>query len=575
MECPLCFDIYTEQLKRPRNMECGHTFCEQCLQRLYSSGMNQCPTCRRPSLSIPRSLPINYVVADLARKYHEDKKNCIPCEAHNKEICRFFCNTCESSICLECITNHCGHQFVKLEESIIYSKLRALEVDAVILKVLENNDSVKKNIREISNKLKLTLESELGKIDLEFEEIFKILNERKEQLKENYKNLVFFELQQALMEQEKKVDEVDCVLLAEKSSVLESLSALNSMQDGNGRIKSILNDIRIVKENVESFYKENTLGVQPPVLVPSFEMPEAEKKYVGGVGKISFAKTENIYEPAICFFGDKNKVMAYKIQENSWEMRQIDSRYEFNYYAASTTLPNGSVLITGGGSSNAVFLYSDKRVIPACPMNQIRKEHAAVLISNYVYAIGGYDGIKNDFLNECEKYCILSNKWLNCASMQVARCAFSATSVNNKFIFIFGGYDGNQRLANIEKYNPETDVWCLINATLKYQLSNCACFSPAENKVIVLGGGFSSGFSHSVDMLDIETLAWTKLSHMNEGRDLRNKITYFQGGVYCVGGYNFRAEVFNLVSNIWTQLPSYLVSDNLDSWSSALTYKIN
>ena len=62
---------------------------------------------------------------------------------------------------------------------------------------------------------------------------------------------------------------------------------------------------------------------------------------------------------------------------------------------------------------------------------------------------------------------------------------------------------------------------------------------------------------------------------MNEGRDLRNKLTFFNGGVYCVGGYNFRAEMFNVEKETWTQLPNYLISDNLDSWSSTLTYNIN
>ena len=256
-------------------------------------------------------------------------------------------------------------------------------------------------------------------------------------------------------------------------------------------------------------------------------------------------------------------------------MRSCDSSYEFNYYAAAATLPDGSAIITGGGSSNGVFIYKEKKLYPCAAMFQIRKEHAAVYLNNYVYAIGGYDGANSQFLNECEKYCIFSNEWTNCASMLVARCAFSATAVNNKYIFIFGGYDGSQRLASIERYNPEIDSWCMINTTLRFQLSNCGCFSPFFNKVIVLGGGFSSGFSHAVEVLDIESLEWVSLSFMNEGRDLRNKLTYFNGGAYCVGGCNFRAEIFNVNNETWTQLPNYLVSDNLDSWSSCLTYRMN
>jgi len=130
--------------------------------------------------------------------------------------------------------------------------------------------------------------------------------------------------------------------------------------------------------------------------------------------------------------------------------------------------------------------------------------------------------------------------------MNVPRCAFSATVVNNRYIYIFGGYDGTQRLGSIEKYNPELNIWLEIRASLQFPLSNCACFSPERNKVIVLGGGFSSGFSLSVEKLDIETETWVSLPMMTEGRDLRNKVTYFNGNAYCVGGYSFKAEMINL-----------------------------
>lgn len=37
-------------------------------------------------------------------------------------------------------------------------------------------------------------------------------------------------------------------------------------------------------------------------------------------------------------------------------------------------------------------------------MNQMRKEHAAVINENLVYVMGGYDGVQNIFLNSCEVY---------------------------------------------------------------------------------------------------------------------------------------------------------------------------
>jgi len=276
----------------------------------------------------------------------------------------------------------------------------------------------------------------------------------------------------------------------------------------------------------------------------------------------------------ICYFGDKNKVMTYDITSNTWDLKTYYGAYEFNYYAAAVALPDGSALITGGGSSNSVYHYKNKTIYLKEPMMQIRKEHSAVCINNFVYAIGGYDGMANSFLKQCERYCIQTDVWEECTNMNVPRCAFSATVVNNRYIYIFGGYDGTQRLGSIEKYNPELNTWTEIRANLQFPLSNCACFSPERNKVVVLGGGFSSGFSLSVEKLDVETESWVSLPMMTEGRDLRNKVTYFNGNAYCVGGYSFKAEMINLAREMWIQLPNYLVSDNLDSWSSALTYRL-
>ncbi len=44
-------------------------------------------------------------------------------------------------------------------------------------------------------------------------------------------------------------------------------------------------------------------------------------------------------------------------------------------------------------------------------MNQMRKEHAAVICDNFVYVMGGYDGVQNVFLNCCEVYNVKKDEW--------------------------------------------------------------------------------------------------------------------------------------------------------------------
>ena len=178
-------------------------------------------------------------------------------------------------------------------------------------------------------------------------------------------------------------------------------------------------------------------------------------------------------------------------------------------------------------------------------MSQMRKEHAAVINGNFVYVMGGYDGVQSMFLNCCEVYNIATNEWAFFAPMNISKCAFSATIVNRNFIYTFGGYDGQNRLQSIERYHILDGSWELLKIKLQFPLSNCACFCAENNKVVLFGGGFSSGFSPYVELIDVVTCEWKSLPIMNEGRDLRNKVVYVDDLAYAVGGLNQKVEKFN------------------------------
>lgn len=45
--CPICFDTYNDKDKIPRILQCGHTFCQNCLMDLRTSNILTCPTCRK------------------------------------------------------------------------------------------------------------------------------------------------------------------------------------------------------------------------------------------------------------------------------------------------------------------------------------------------------------------------------------------------------------------------------------------------------------------------------------------------------------------------------------------------
>jgi hypothetical protein len=67
-------------------------------------------------------------------------------------------------------------------------------------------------------------------------------------------------------------------------------------------------------------------------------------------------RTVKMTSKKIMFFGDTNKVIILDLHSHQWTIKTINkANYEFLYYAAAVTLPNGDALITGGGSSTTVY----------------------------------------------------------------------------------------------------------------------------------------------------------------------------------------------------------------------------
>ena len=102
--------------------------------------------------------------------------------------------------------------------------------------------------------------------------------------------------------------------------------------------------------------------------------------------------------------------------------------------------------------------------------------------------ISGYDG-KNKGMAGCEAYDIFREEWKAIKGLNTPRCAFAAIVCKGK-IYVFGGYDGKDRLSSIEVYSPEVNKWTVLSTKLDFPLSNAAAVSDNEN-IYILGGGWS------------------------------------------------------------------------------------
>ena len=172
LNCPICLDTYTD----PKQLQCHHIFCQQCLVPLVVRDQQgqlglSCPNCRHvtpiPNRGVAGLQPAFYInhfleVQDSFKNLAEKKpvgsatvdtaettadapsRTVFPyCFKHVKEELRLYCDTCEELICLQCIMRggkHHDHEYTLLHEAFekhkqeIASSLEPMEVQVNVMK---------------------------------------------------------------------------------------------------------------------------------------------------------------------------------------------------------------------------------------------------------------------------------------------------------------------------------------------------------------------------------------------------------------------------------------------------------
>ncbi|XP_058473155.1 E3 ubiquitin-protein ligase TRIM32 [Solea solea] len=104
LECPICLETYNQEQMRPKLLQCGHTVCRQCLEKLLANTINgvRCPFCSKVSrMSSISQLADNLTVLKIL--------DCtISCSAAAAALmCKACCNRLPRQYCHDCATVLC------------------------------------------------------------------------------------------------------------------------------------------------------------------------------------------------------------------------------------------------------------------------------------------------------------------------------------------------------------------------------------------------------------------------------------------------------------------------------------
>jgi N-acetylneuraminic acid mutarotase len=247
---------------------------------------------------------------------------------------------------------------------------------------------------------------------------------------------------------------------------------------------------------------------------------------------------------------------------------QITSFMKYSRNAPAAVSANGYLYVIGGGDGSGEALNTVERAAlkadgslgPWEDLSSIlesRYGHAAVVSNGYIYVIAGSNN-KNQPLASVERAALQPNgtlgKWELTTPLQTARSAPAAVTFNN-FIYVVGGWDGIKWAATESvQINAGGGLASWKSSALLLTPRESAAAVVANGQVILAGGSAGGGaFISSIEAATINSdgsLAnWRKIASLKTARAGLAAVIYNQS-LYAFGGESPSPTVLGSVERI-------------------------
>lgn len=249
------------------------------------------------------------------------------------------------------------------------------------------------------------------------------------------------------------------------------------------------------------------------------------------------------------------------LAQNYGSWIEVDSLNIARVGHAIVVLPNGNVLVSGNDidsiqTSCEIYEISTGKWRYTTPMNIPRTRHQMVLLStNKILTIGGL------FERSCEIFDPQTETWIMSDSMIVARKwgGFTTTTLKDNRILVVGGLTQDSLgapfifLNNCEIFDPVTEKWTTVSPMNLGRYDHTATLLN-DGRVIISGGDTENFQTDECEIYDPLDNTWTIVAPMLESRYAHAEILLNNGDVYISGGgpsAGFLCEVYNVATNQW------------------------
>jgi len=258
--------------------------------------------------------------------------------------------------------------------------------------------------------------------------------------------------------------------------------------------------------------------------------------------------------------GGLNSAEVYNPANGSWSWTGSMATARWKHTA--TLLDDGRVLVAGG--YNDVYFSSAEVYSPTTglwsttgSMNDAREQHTATLLDDgRVLVVGGKYSIDNLYHKSAEVYDPATGSWSRAGYMTVDRWEHTATLLADGRVLVVGGHNNTGLLKSAEVYDPATGSWSTIADMNIARWKHTATLLD-DGRVLVVGG-YNGAYLKSAEVYDPATGSWSTIDSMNDAREKHTATRLADGRVLVVGGkfgasdFHTSAEVYDPATGLWS-----------------------